>query len=168
MLASGATADLVAVRTLLPSGSNSRAAIADVAEASGGWCAAWHGVDPDGTAAAAAATPLYAISHRSATAEAAALQWRRCSCGTAPRRPPRLLRAVWHASLLRYHHEAWAQSPGLAAAAATAGAATPRALDELHALAHASWPHALEAMRRSGWDVGRVYLDGDGACLEPG
>ena len=165
----GATADLRAVRTLLPSGSGSRAAIADVAEASGGWCAAWHGVDPDGTAAAAAATPLYAISHRSATAEAGGaavaqvLVWHRAEATAEAK-----LRAVWHASLLRYHHEAWAQSPGLAAAAATAAAATPRALDELHALAHASWPHALEAMRRSGWDVGRVYLDGDGACLEPG
>lgn len=105
---------------------------------------------PAGGAAAAAAQVL--VWHRAeATAEAK-------------------LRAVWHACLLRHHHAAWTKPPDADAATATATAATvaTRPLDELHALAHASWPHALEAMRRSGWDVGRVYLDGDGACLEPG
>jgi len=179
-LRAGATADLRAVRPLLPSGTGDAvAAAADAAEASGGWCAAWHGTDPDGTVAASAAettaaAPLYAIAHRAAAAAEAGgaaaataqvLVWHRAEATAEAK-----LRAVWHACLLRHHHAAWTQPPDTDAATATATAATvaTRPLDELHALAHASWPHALEAMRRSGWDVGRVYLDGDGACLEPG
>ena len=115
----------------------------------GGWCAAWHG-------GAAGAAPLYALAHRAAVrgegrAAAQVLVWHR------PGAPPEeKLRAVWHACLLRHRWNG--------ASAPPAGAEA----DRLHALAHASWPAALSALRRSGWDTALVYLDGDGGSLEPG
>lgn len=100
-----------------------------------GWTAAWHA----GGAYALACSPEYdrvAVWHREGSTSV------------------EKLRAVWHASALRWElgRASRERRPADVVAAAHEGA-------------HRAWPSVLGALTEAGWSVENVFLDGDGASL---
>ena len=115
--------------------------------ASGGWRASWHGAY-----ALAVRDGVTAVGEAGAAGAGGAVAlWYGTHASAADK-----LRAVWHASLLRRGPVAAGRCEATLAADDDAAAA----------LAAATWPRAHAALERAGWDLGTLYLDGDGGSLK--
>mmetsp|Transcript_44392 Transcript_44392/g.96446 ORF Transcript_44392/g.96446 Transcript_44392/m.96446 type:complete len:528 (-) Transcript_44392:63-1646(-) len=88
----------------------------------------------------------YAIAAQSHDLSSPVAVWHRSGASARSK-----LQAMWHACALRHCSELPGEIPA----------------EKVHKRALQSWPEVLAAVEGAGWHVESVFLDGDGACLDP-